>query len=352
MSRSRTKTAVGAGIAIAAAAGGVAAASAVRRRRRERIARPARSLTGPLTIEPSSVTTVRTEDGVTLHVEIDEPENLRDGAPTVLLVHGFTVCVRAWVFQRRALVEAGYRVVSYDHRGHGSSGAGSPEHTSIAQLGRDLRRVMDQLIPEGPVVLVGHSMGGMSMMAFGQTSADLIGSRVVGACFMATSAGGDGQLITLGYGAFVGRLVERYGPGALGRLSRQEPVLRSLRGLGRSIEDYFIHYYSFSSNVSRTLIRFTGDLAFETSFATIGQFIDTFNDHDRRASLAVWGAVPTTVITAADDRLTPSDHGKLIAESIPGSDHVIVSNSGHVVMLEHPDFVNEELLELLAEVQR
>lgn len=344
--RKRTKAAV----ALAAAAGGAAAAGAARRRRRERTARPTRSLTGSLEFTPSRTTTVRTEDGVTLHVEIDEPATPREGAPTVVLIHGFTVCLRSWVFQRRALTEAGYRVVSYDHRGHGSSGAGDPDHTTIAQLGRDLRRILDQVVPEEQVVLVGHSMGGLTMMAFGETSAELIGERVVAAAFLATSAGGEGQLITLGYGAAVGRMIERYGPGALARLSRQETVLRKLRGMGRNLEDHFTHYYAFSSNVSPTLIRFTADLAFETSFQTIGQFIATFSDHDRRAALPVWGAVPTLVVTAEDDRLTPLDHGRTIAEAIPGSDHVIVSNAGHVVMLEHPDFVNGELLRLLDEV--
>ena len=343
----RTKAAV----ALAAAAGGAAAAGAVRHRRRERVARPRRSLTGSLEFTPSRVTTVRTEDGVTLHVEIDEPPSAREGAPTVVLIHGFTVCLRSWVFQRRALTEAGYRVVSYDHRGHGSSGSGSPDHTNIAQLGRDLRRVLDQVVPEEKVVLVGHSMGGITIMAFGETSADLIGDRVVGATLIATSAGGDGQLITLGYGAFVGRMIERYGPGALSRLGRQEVVLRRFRGMGRSLEDYFTHYYSFSSNVSQTLIRFTADLAFETSFQTISQFIATFNEHDRRGALGVWGAVPTLVISAENDRLTPLDHGRTIADAIPGSEHVIVSDAGHVVMLEHPDLVNTELLELLELIQ-
>lgn len=345
MSRKK-QMAAGAGVALAAA-GGAAAVEALRRHRAARVETPGRTLTGSLELAPTAETAVRTEDGVTLHVELDEPATPLAGAPTIVLLHGFTISRRGWVFQRRALVEAGYRVVSYDHRGHGRSGSGDPEHATIAQLGRDLRRVLDQVVPEGPVVLVGHSMGGMTMMAFGQTSLDLIGHRVVGAVFIATSAGGEGQLISLGYGALIGRLIENYGPGALGRLSRQERFLRSLRGLGRDVEDYFVYHYSFSSRVSQTLLRFTGDMAFETSFATIGGFISTFNDHDRRASLKVWGAVPTLVITAQDDRLTPADHGEEIAAAIPGSEHVLVNNAGHMVMLEHADFVTDELLEFL-----
>lgn len=348
MSR-RKQVAAGAGVGLAAA-GGAAAVAALRRHRAARVETPGRTLTGSLEWTPTTETAVRTEDGVTLHVEIDEPTTPRTGAPTVVLIHGFTISCRGWVFQRRAFVEAGYRVLTYDHRGHGRSGSGDPEHATIEQLGRDLRRVLDQVVPEGPIVLVGHSMGGMTMMAFGETSPDLIGDRVVGAVFMATSAGGEGQLISLGYGALVGRLITSYGPGALGQLSRQERFLRSLRRLGRDVEDYFVYHYSFSSRVSQTLLRFTGDLAFETSFATIGGFISTFNDHDRRSSLKVWGAVPTLVITAQDDRLTPADHGELIAEAIDGSEHVLVNNSGHMVLLEHADFINDELLELLGKV--
>lgn len=348
MSR-RKQVAAGAGAALAAA-GGVAAAQAMRRHHAARVEIPGRTLTGSLELTPTVETAVRTEDGVTLHVEIDEPASPRPGAPTVVLLHGFTISRRGWVFQRRALVEAGYRVLTYDHRGHGRSGSGDPEHATIAQLGRDLRLVLDQVAPEGPLVLVGHSMGGMTMMALAETSPDLIGERVVAAVFMATSAGGEGQLISLGYGALIGRLISSYGPGALTRLSRRERFLRSLRGLGRGVEDYFVYHYSFSSRVPQTLLRFTGDLAFETSFATIGGFISTFNEHDRRESLTAWGAVPTLVITAKDDRLTPADHGDVIASAIPGSEHVVVENAGHMVMLEHADLINDELLELLAKV--
>lgn len=347
---SRTKqAAVGAGVALATA-GGIAAVAAIRAHRAARVETPGRTLTGSLELAPTAETTVRTEDGVTLHVDLDEPATPLPGAPTVVLVHGFSISRRGWVLQRRALREAGYRVVTYDHRGHGRSGVGDPEHARVSQLGRDLRRVLDEVVPEGPIVLVGHSMGGMAMMSLGETSPDLIGERVVAAVFVATSAGGEGKLISLGYGALVGRLITTYGPGALTRLSRQERFVRSFRRLGRDIEDYVVYHYSFSSRVSQTLLRFTGDLAFETSFASMAGFISTFHEHDLRDSLQVWGKVPTLVLTAQNDRLTPADHGELVASSIPGSEHVLVENAGHMVMLEHADLVNRELLEFLGKV--
>ncbi|MDO5504032.1 MAG: alpha/beta hydrolase [Actinomycetia bacterium] len=354
MSRTKTIAAVGAGAAVAAS--GAVVVRTLRQARKERVEVARRSLTGSVQHTPDRELSVRTDDGVTLHVEVDEPSGVRENAPTVLLVHGFTISCRAWVFQRRALTEAGYRVVSYDHRGHGRSGSGANDHATIEQLGRDLRRIVDliedSIAPGTSIALIGHSMGAMSMMAFGDLARDLIGTRIVAATFMATSAGGEGQLISLGYGAFIGRLIERFGPGTLGGLGRKERLLRPLRRFGRDLEDYFVQHYSFASPVSQSLVRFTGDLAFETAFATIGSFIATFNDHDRRDSLAAWGAVPTLVISAQEDRLTPLEHGRAIAEGIPGSQHVVIANAGHMLMLEHPGLVNDELLQVLDEAAR
>src|SRR5665811_1837663 len=110
-------------------------------------------------------------DGVELHVAIDEPEGRPEAAPkgapvpTVVFCHGYTLSLRSWVFQRRALKAAGYRVVLWDHRGHGKSGAGSKDSYDVDQLGRDPGAVISQVVPEGPLVLVGHSMGGMTLMA-------------------------------------------------------------------------------------------------------------------------------------------------------------------------------------------
>lgn len=349
----RTVAGLAAGAAVAA--GGAAAARTVRQARRERVAVGRRTLTGSLTHTPDAERALRTSDGVTLHVEVDDPDSPRAQAPTVVLVHGFTVSSQAWIFQRRALTEQGYRVVSYDHRGHGRSGAGATERATIAQLAEDLRLVLDRVVadvaPDAPIVLVGHSMGGMTLMAFGEAYPELIGSRVIGVCFMATSAGGEGQLISLGYGAAVGRVIGRYGPGALQGLSRQEQVFRSLRRFGRDVEDYFVQHYSFSSPVSQSLVRFTGDLTFESSFATLGAFIATFNDHDRRDALERWGQIPALVLTSANDRLTPPEDGRRVADAVPGAEHVIVADAGHMVMLEHPDVVSKEILELLAQVQ-
>ena len=60
---------------------------------------------------------------------------------------------------------------------------------TIDQLGRDLKAVIDAAAPEGPLVLVGHSMGGMTVMALADQYPELIRDRVVGVAFVGTSCG-------------------------------------------------------------------------------------------------------------------------------------------------------------------
>ncbi len=110
--------------------------------------------------------TVVADDGVELYAEVDEPAGPRRPAtsPTLVFVHGYALNLDCWHFQRLALRGAN-RLVFYDQRSHGRSGRSSSEHSTIDQLGRDLADVIDQVVGEGPVILVGHSMGGMTIMA-------------------------------------------------------------------------------------------------------------------------------------------------------------------------------------------
>ena len=140
-------------------------------------------MTGP---PPPGSRTVRTYDGVDLHVEVDGAE---DAPLTVVLSHGFTARLAEWELQRTALRDRA-RLVLWDQRGHGRSGWTPLTQATIDRTGRDLGQVLDAVVPTGPVVLAGHSMGGMSILALARQRPELFGDRVVGVFLLATSAGG------------------------------------------------------------------------------------------------------------------------------------------------------------------
>ncbi|MGI8870507.1 MAG: alpha/beta fold hydrolase [Mycobacteriales bacterium] len=131
--------------------------------------------------------TVVAADGVPLHVCELGP---KDAPVTVVLVHGFALSLDSWHFQGQALAELpGVRLVLYDQRGHDRSARGAAAHATIGQLGADLGAVIDTVGGAGPIVLIGHSMGGMTILALAQHRPDLLASRVAGLGLVATSAG-------------------------------------------------------------------------------------------------------------------------------------------------------------------
>lgn len=350
MSR-RSLIGLGVGLASAgvAAAAGVAADQLLNARRTAVALQPP----GELDHVADDTLVVLTQDGVPLHVEIDNPERAqpREDLPTVVLSHGYTLSLKCWVFQRRALTRAGYRVVLWDQRGHGRSGRGEPGSYDIDQLGRDLATVIAQTAPSGPLVLVGHSMGGMTMMAMAAQLPDLVRDRVVGAAFVASSAG---SLATVSWdlGAVLGRAVHRVGPTALSTVARRQGLVDAVRRRGVELERFLVARYSFASPVPMPVVAYTADMIMGTALEVTSGFLPSLDRHDKREALAAYQGVEVLVISGIQDMLTPPAHSEEIVRHIPGAEHVLVNDAGHVIMLEHPEVVNEQLLGLLERVRR
>ena len=155
--------------------------------------------------EPSSVTA---DDGVRLSCAEIEPAVGR-AALTVVLVHGFALDRRTWHFQRSALAELtdpSVRQVIFDLRSHGRSERAARESCTLDQLGQDLAAVIRALAPDGPLVLVAHSMGGMAVMALAEQDPALFAERVAGVALIATSAG------EVGSSGLSGSLLSRRNP--------------------------------------------------------------------------------------------------------------------------------------------
>ena len=354
---SRRLTLTGIGIGLAAA--GTTAAAKVVADRLARGLKTAKALDSLDTyeVEPTAEVVVLAEDGVALHVEIDEPDvrpaGLPKGAPvpTVVFCHGYTLSLRSWVFQRRALKAAGYRVVLWDARGHGRSGAGSKESYEIDQLGHDLYAVIAAVVPRGPIVLVGHSMGGMTLMALAAHHPELIKKRVIGVAFVSTSPGGI-SAVSWGLGKVLGKAVHRLGPFAVGQLAGRQGLVNSVLKAGREVEEYFVDIYSFASPVPLSIVRLTADMIFKTRIEVISDFMETFDKHDKREALAQFIGVETLVINGMQDMMTPPEHSEEIVQLIPGAEHVLVKDAGHIIMLEHGDVVSEQLLALIGRAER
>jgi pimeloyl-ACP methyl ester carboxylesterase len=297
-------------------------------------------------------TVVTADDGVDLHVEVEEPAAehaaaiARGERPplTVVLSHGYAHSMDAWHFQRKAL-RGRYRLVFWDQRGHGRSGTGAPGSATIDQVGSDLSAVIDAVAAEGPLVLIGHSMGGMTIMALADRRPELFAERVVGVALVSTSAGG---LADVDFGvAGLGQVVQRAAPGALRLLNRTPRLVSRVRQLGSDLENVLVRHWSFASDVSPALVQFTARMIAATRLEVIAEYLPTFPAHDKRAALAALEGIELLVIVGDRDLLTPAAHSEEIVEALPGAEHVVVRNAGHLMLLEHPDVVTEHLQNLL-----
>jgi pimeloyl-ACP methyl ester carboxylesterase len=287
------------------------------------------------------------DDGVVLRVEVDE---LKDAPVTVVLCHGYGLSSASWYFQRAVLASRA-RVVTWDLRGHGGSEYGQPGSGNINQIGRDLFEVISQVAPEGPVVLVGHSMGGMAIMALAEHDPGLFGDRVIAVALLATSAGPVKPSLGLPVGGAALHLAahwvsERLSPELLPLLS----LMRRLPGYRRTARS-LVRRFAFASDVSHRVVDLLIDLLEATPPQVAREAFGQFRPHDKRAALAVLQQVTTLVMVGEKDVITPPRDSEAIADAVPGADLVVIPECGHLLILERPAEVTEWLLTVVEPMQ-
>ncbi|WP_432924066.1 alpha/beta fold hydrolase [Microbispora sp. CA-135349] len=284
------------------------------------------------------------DDGVELYVVVDGPE---DAEVTMVFCHGLSMCLDCWQDQRTALAGRA-RLVMYDQRGHNRSGRGAAGSATIAQLGRDLHRILDEVVPVGPVVLVGHSMGGIAIMALARAHPEMFGPRIAGVALLSTSAGGLSQ-ITLGLPAYGARLLRPLLPGLL-RLLGDDPARR-----GRAVEEIvhlLVRRYSFTSDVPASVRDAAARVICSAPAQVFRDFYPALMAHNGFAALGALRDIPTLVMVGGADLVTPVAHSEAIAAALPSARLVVLPETGHSLMLERPGSVNSALGRLLRRVTR
>lgn len=293
--------------------------------------------------------TVEMPDGTDIHVEIVKP-TAPDGRvrPTVVFVHGFCLDMGTFHFQRKALAERGRdRLVLYDQPGHGRSGKLEAGEYELSRLGQTLRAVIDKTVPDGPLVLVGHSMGGMTIMAFAERYPEMFGSRVVGTVLIATSAGRLEQT-KFGLPAILSRAASPLLPVVNGATRLTGTVMDRARKAASNVAWLMTRRYGFGTEQpSPALVTYVEKMNSHTSTETVARYLRTLYLHSRYPALAALKDVPTLVICGDRDLITPIEHSEEIVRRLPDAEFVKVPDSGHVVMLEHAEVVNEALIRFL-----
>lgn len=264
-------------------------------------------------------------DGTSLHVEVD---GAPDAPVTVVLAHGWTLDVRAWGPVASALAGPGVRVVRYDHRGHGRSTGSDPATMTLDQLADDLAELVAAVAPTGPLVLVGHSMGGMTLMALAERHPDVV-ARAAGIGLVATAAGGlaDTSLGLPAASVSVLRAVEERVYAT--RHWSRAPRLGSPQALAPAMR-----WLLLGPDADAEAVRLTVESVAACRPLTISGFRPTLAAHERDAALSAFARIPAVVLVGAQDRLTPVAAARRIAALLPRAELTVFPGAGHMLPVE------------------
>lgn len=290
--------------------------------------------------------TVRAGDGTALHAEVFGPE---DGYP-IVLAHGITCAIRVWAYQIADLARD-YRVIAYDHRGHGRSGMPTRRtNYGLNFLAADLDAVLEATLAPGErAVIAGHSMGGIAISSWAERYPRRVADRADAVALINTTTGDLLRQIQLMPvpAAFTNAkvraaetLLRTFGaaPVLLRAADRPSKRIVTMMAVGRdadpALADFIYELFVTTPAVSRG--RWARGLV--DSLGT-QQYIDLQNL-----------TVPTLVIGSTKDRILPMTSARHIARMAPNLEQFVELPGGHCAILEYPDDVNRHLRGLVQSV--
>ncbi len=300
----------------------------------------ARGLASRMTGSPP---VVRTDDGVLLHVDVDGPV---DAPLTVVFSHGFAARSAVYDQQWDALRRRA-RLVRYDQRGHGASGWAGVRSASVDRLGRDLEQVVEAVADDSPVVVVGHSMGGMAVLALAGRRPELFGTRITGVALLSTRAAplpgtgfsSDGQ----------GQVRAALAAAGAWLLWLVAPAIGALRPLRSRPGRRLVQRQLFAGDASEGDVRTTARWWTETPSGVLAAYLTSLVTYDQRPAVDALRAVPVLVLAGTEDATIPPASAPRLAEQVGESARlVLVDGAGHMVNVTHAAAVNAALGDLLS----
>jgi pimeloyl-ACP methyl ester carboxylesterase len=288
---------------------------------------------------------VLTPDGVVLHTEVD------DGPAddfTLLFVHGYGLNLDCWHFQRQHF-RGQLRQIFYDQRSHGRSGRSEAELCRIPQLAEDLYQVLQEVVSETPVILIGHSMGGMTIMRLAQSRPELFGTQILGVALLCTSAGEIANHSPIR--GIPGRTFHRIAEPLLAGLNRLPELVAQGRRAGSDLGYVVTRRLAFGPDVPPSYVEFASEMLAEIPLEVVADYFPAFEDVDEFRALEVLSTVPTVVVGGEDDVITPIEHTARIIDLLPKAEAIRVENCGHLGMIEKHQVFDDALDRLIERVR-
>ena len=240
---------------------------------------------------------------------------------TLVFLHGIGGGRAAWQRQLPFFEARGYATYAWEAPGYGNAPAVEPY--TFANAARALESALDQLAA-GPVVAVGHSMGGMIAQEAYARFPQKFGALVL--AFTSSAFGGTSS-------DFAQQFIDaRIKPLDLGRTMAEisARLMPTMHGAASDPSGLMLAAQVMASVPPDT---YRKAVAMLTTF-------------DRRAELSKI-KVPTLVLAGSDDMIAPPAMMERMAQKIPGSEYVCLPGCGHLGPMDQPEAFNAALLAFL-----
>ncbi len=269
-------------------------------------------------------------DGTRLHVEVHGP----DGAPAVVLAHGWTCSTAFWAAQIRDL-SVDHRVIAYDQRGHGRT-----EHSPVCStdaLADDLEAVLAAtLAPGEKAVIAGHSMGGMTVLAAARRDRFREHAAAVLLCSTGASRLVDESTVVPLRPGRLRTWLTRHVLGSKAPLGPVTPVAKKIlkyATMGAGSAPHMVESCARIVHACPRRVRHAWS-----------QVLSALDLDDAVRELRV----PTAVIVGSGDRMTPPVHARRIAAALPaGLGLSELPGLGHMTPVEAPELVSGRIRTLV-----
>ena len=274
--------------------------------------------------------TVTTADGLALAVYVHARPDTPAHVPTVVLAHDWGLTHRSWDAVVALLATSGLRIITLDQRGHGASALGLNRKTlgdlTIDHFGRDLHAVIRALVPpSSPVVLVGHSLGGMTAMAYIGQHLKEARTRVAGAVLVSTAAV-DVRLGQSGRSRLAKRLMSG-GP---------DPYQPPVRGNNH-------REALFGDNPDPAAVAAVNEQVSGTDPAVLRASYRVFCQADVRQAFELLMDVPVSILTGSKDTVTPPTRSRAMTIPLTKARFATLRGAGHELPYEAPARIVDEL---------
>lgn len=262
-------------------------------------------------------------------------------APTVVYVHGFNIAAEEFFMQVEGIRahDPGVRQVLLDLRGHGQTDACDPDVLTIDAAADDVAAVLRARGVEGPVVVVGHSLGGPVSLSLMRRYADEFtwaGSVQVSSAVEPFAVQGMPQVLA----GPVGRILEF----ALDCL----PTFAE--GMRRIVTDTLAPVLAlgfYFRPMDYRLIQFHAAMIQETPLATYSGFFQDLLHHSELDAAEVLADIPGYILVGERDYVTPVSQSAKLGEIWPRAYMQVLPDSGHMPPLDAPGAVTAAITRLL-----